>query len=80
VSLAMQVFRTVLHDSDMLAYLSMMAPRLVELHRGLKPAGSIYLHPTVSPYLKMLMGATFGPGSFRNEITWQRSTPKGPVP
>ena len=52
VSLAMQGFRTVLGESDMLAYLAMMAPRLVELRRVLKPTGSIYLHcdPTASHY------------------------------
>ena len=60
---AMQAFRTFLGDSDMLAYLAMMAPRLVELRRVLKPTGSIYLHcdPTASHYLKMLMDAVFGP-------------------
>ena len=75
VSLAMQAFRTVLHDSDMLAYLSMMAPRLVELRRVLKPTGSIYLHcdPTASHYLKMLMDAVFWAGNFRNEIIWRRT-------
>ena len=78
VSLAMQAFRTVLAESDMLAYLSMMASRLKELHRVLKPTGSIYLHcdPTASHYLKMLMDAAFGPWNFRNEIVWQRSTTK----
>ena len=47
----------------MMAYLVMMAPRLVELHRVLKPTGSIYLHcdPTASHYLKLLMDAVFGP-------------------
>lgn len=75
VSLAMQAFRTVLGDSDMLAYLAMMAPRLVELRRVLKPTGSIYLHcdPTASHYLKMLMDAVCGPQNFRNEIVWKRS-------
>lgn len=79
VSKAMQAFRTMLGDSDMLAYLSMMAPRLVELRRVLKPTGSIYLHcdPTASHYLKMLMDAVFGPVNFRNEIIWRRSDPKG---
>jgi adenine specific DNA methylase Mod len=74
VSFAMQAFRTVLHDSDMLAYLSMMAPRLKELHRVLKPTGSIYLHcdPTASHYLKILMDSVFSPANFRNEITWKR--------
>ncbi len=63
VSQAMQAFRTSLGESDMLAYLAMMAPRLVELWRVLKPTGSLYLHcdPTASHYLKMLLGAVFGP-------------------
>ena len=71
----MQAFRTVLGTNDMLAYLAMMAPRLVELRRILKPTGSIYLHcdPTASHYLKMLMDAVFGPTNYRNEITWQRT-------
>ena len=58
----------------MLAYLAMMAPRLVELRRVLKPTGSLYLHcdPTASHYLKMLMDAVFGP-NFKNEIVWKRS-------
>ena len=74
VSLAMQAFHTVLGPSNMLAYLSMMAPRLKELCRVLKPTGSIYLHcdPTASHYLKVLMDAVFGPGNFRNEIVWKR--------
>lgn len=61
--------------SDMLAYLAMMAPRLVELRRVLKETGSIYLHcdPTASHYLKMLLDAIFGNGNFRNEIIWQRT-------
>ena len=76
VSQAMQAFRTFLAESDMLAYLAMMAPRLVELRRVLKQAGSIYLHcdPAASHYLKMLMDAVFGPSSFRNEIIWKRTT------
>ena len=80
VSLAMQAFRTVLGESDMLAYLSMMAPRLKEMRRVLKPTGSIYLHcdPIASHYLKILMDAVFGPGNFRNDIIWKRvSTVKG---
>jgi site-specific DNA-methyltransferase (adenine-specific) len=79
VSLAMQAFRTLLGDSDMLAYLSMMAPRLTELHRVLKPTGSLYLHcdPTASHCLRMLLDAAFGPANFRNEIIWQRTLSKG---
>ena len=78
VSQAMQAFRTFLGDTDMLAYLAMMAPRLVELRRVLKASGSIWLHcdPTASHYLKMLMDAIFSPEHFRNEIAWQRSTAK----
>ena len=60
----------------MMAYLAMMAPRLVELRRVLKETGSIYLHcdPTASHYLKILMDAVFGPQFFRNEIIWKRSS------
>ncbi len=76
VSEAMRAFRTFLGHSDMMAYLAMMAPRLVELHRVLKVTGSIYLHcdPTASHYLKMLMDAVFGPQHFRNEVVWERTT------
>lgn len=79
VSQVMQAFRTFLSESDMLAYLAMMAPRLMELRRVLGPTGSIYLHcdPTASHYLKMLMDAIFRPESFRNEIIWQRTPAKG---
>jgi DNA modification methylase len=75
VSLAMQAFRTFLGETDMLAYLAMMAPRLMELRRVLKPTGSLYLHcdPTASHYLKMMMDAVFGPANFRNEIVWRRT-------
>ncbi len=60
------------HSKGMQAYLIMMASRLIELKRVLKPTGSIYLHcdPTASHYLKMLMDALFGRGNFRNEIVW----------
>jgi site-specific DNA-methyltransferase (adenine-specific) len=70
----MQAFQLVLGYSDMLAYLAMMAPRLIELHRVLKPTGSIYLHcdPTASHYLKILMDAVLGPHNFLNEIIWER--------
>lgn len=75
VSRAMQAFMTFLGESDMLAYLSMMAPRLKELHRVLKSTGSLYLHcdPTASHYLKMLLDAVFGPERFRSEIVWKRT-------
>jgi DNA modification methylase len=72
---AMRAFHTFLGNSDMMAYLAMMAPRLVELRRVLKETGSIYLHcdPTASHYLKILMDAVFGGQAFRNEIIWKRS-------
>ncbi len=78
VSQVMQGFHTFLNGSDMMAYLAMMAPRLVELRRVLKPTGSIYLHcdPTASHYLKILMDAVFGPVNFKNEIVWKRAQPK----
>lgn len=67
--------RAVLKHNDMMAYLAMMAVRLLELHRVLKPTGSLYLHcdPTASHYLKLLLDATFGANMFRNEIVWQRT-------
>lgn len=76
VSDVMRAFRQFLGTNDMLAYLTMMAPRLVELRRVLKPTGSIYLHcdPTASHYLKILMDAIFGPKCFRNEIVWKRTS------
>jgi len=72
----LQAFRTFLGPCDMLAYLVMMAPRLVELRRALNQAGSIYLHcdPAASHYLKMLLDAVFGPENFRTEIIWKRSS------
>lgn len=76
VSDAMRAFRTFLSHSDMMAYLAMMAPRLIELHRVLKETGSIYLHcdPTASHYLKILMDGIFGAAQFRNEIIWKRTS------
>ncbi|PLS87657.1 MAG: site-specific DNA-methyltransferase, partial [Actinobacteria bacterium] len=59
-----------------MAYLVMMSARLVELHRVLRPTGSLYLHcdPTSSHYLKIVMDAIFGPTKFRTEIIWKRSS------
>ena len=64
------------HGAGMKSYLIMMAVRLLEMHRILKPTGSIYLHcdPTASHYLKMLMDAVFGKNNFQNDITWKRTT------
>ncbi len=71
----LQALRAFLGQNNMMAYLTMMAVRLVELHRVLKPTGSLYLHcdPTASHYLKMLMDAIFGIAGFRTEIIWKRS-------
>jgi len=79
VANALKAFYTLLGTSNMMAYLAMMAPRLVELRRALKPTGSIYLHcdPTASHYLKLLMDAIFGAVNYTNEISWRRTTTKG---
>ena len=68
----LQAYRTFLGPCDMLAYLVMMAPRLVELRRVMKPTASIYLHCDASAgaYLRLLMDAVFNYGNFRNEIIW----------
>ena len=68
-------FRQFIGRNAMMAYLVMMAPRLVELHRVLKPTGSLYLHcdPTASHYLKLLLDAVFGSDNYRNEIAWRRT-------
>lgn len=62
------------NDSDQLAYLTMMTPRLVALHRVLKPTGSLYLHcdPTASHYLKLLLDTLFGADQFFSQIIWKR--------
>jgi site-specific DNA-methyltransferase (adenine-specific) len=67
--------------SDMSAYLVMMAPRLVEMHRVLRPTGTLYLHcdPTASHYLRLLLDAVFSPERFLNEITWKRTFSHGNV-
>ena len=71
----MQALRRFLGENDMMAYLTMMANRLLELHRVLKRSGSLYLHcdPTASHYLKIVLDAVFGPENFRSEIVWRRS-------
>ncbi len=72
VSEMMQALRRFLGENDMMAYLTMMANRLLELHRVLKPTGSLYLHcdPTASHYLKIVLDGVFGKGNLRNEIIW----------
>lgn len=71
----MQAMKTAIGENAMMAYLAMMVVRLQELHRVLKPTGSLYLHcdPTASHYLKLVLDAVFGPEQFLNEITWKRT-------
>jgi len=85
VIVMMNSFRRFIGINDMMAYLTMMCIRLIELHRVLKDTGSIYLHcdPTASHYLKILMDTVFGIRNFRNEIIWGYSgggIPKGDFP
>lgn len=70
----LRAMRSFLKENDLMAYLTMMAVRLLELHRVLKPTGSLYLHcdPTASHYLKILLDAIFGKANFRDEIIWRR--------
>ncbi|MHC1701933.1 MAG: DNA methyltransferase [Humidesulfovibrio sp.] len=76
VAQMMDALRNFLGENDMMAYLTMMANRVLELHKALKPTGSMYLHcdPTASHYLKMVLDGVFGVRNYRNEITWKRTT------
>ncbi len=78
-SIMLRAMRSALGENDMMAYLAMMAVRLIELHRVLKPSGSLYLHcdPVASHYLKVLLDSIFGREHFVNEIIWKRSDAKG---
>ncbi len=75
ISRQIGAMREALGTNQMMAYLVMMAIRLVELHRVLKDTGSLYLHcdPTASHYLKIILDTIFGVENFRNEIIWQRT-------
>lgn len=79
VAKAISALRDLVGTNQVMAYLVMMAARLVELHRVLKPTGSLHLHcdPTASHYLKVVMDAVFGPANFRNEIVWKRKAGRG---
>ena len=68
-------FKGFLGINNLMAYLTMMAIRLMEMHRVLKDTGSLYLHcdPTASHYLKILLDQIFGVENFRNEIIWRRT-------
>jgi len=76
VSTMVSALRQFIGANQMMAYLVMMSARLIELHRVLKPTGSIYLHcdPTASHYLKIVMDTIFGALNFQNEITWKRTS------
>ncbi len=78
VAAMMEALRRFLGENDMMAYLTMMANRLLELRRVLKPTGSLYLHcdPTASHYLKIVLDGVFGGENFRNELVWQRAGTK----
>ena len=66
----------VIHSKPMMAYLTYMSQRIIEMYRVLKETGSLYLHcdPTASHYLKLLLDSIFGKRGFRNEIVWKRTT------
>lgn len=76
VTTIIYALRSALGESDMMAYLVMMAQRLDELRRVLKQTGSLYLHcdPTASHYLKIILDSIFGPRNFRSEIIWKRTS------
>lgn len=71
----LNAMRGFLGENDMMAYLAMMAIRLIELHRILQPTGSLYLHcdSTASHYLKLLLDGVFGADKYRAEIIWHRT-------
>jgi site-specific DNA-methyltransferase (adenine-specific) len=75
----LRAIREFLGQNAMMAYLARMAVRLVELHRVLKPTGSLYLHcdPTASHFLKMVLDAVFGVKNYRNELIWKRTHSHG---
>jgi DNA modification methylase len=75
----LEAMRKFLGENDVLAHLTMMTARLIELHRVLKPTGALYLHcdPTASHYLKVILDAIFSPSNFRNEVIWQRTAATG---
>ncbi len=78
IALLEALHRTLAHEKDTLAYLSMMTCRLLEMHRVLRQTGVLFLHcdPTASHYLKLVLDAIFGGQCFQNEIIWQRTPSK----
>lgn len=78
VAAAVEAMSRLLGENDLMAYLTMMTRRLLELHRVLRGSGSIFLHcdPTASHYLKIICDSIFNSENFRNEIIWQRTQAK----
>jgi DNA modification methylase len=76
LTVMMNAMHSAIGENPLMAYLAMMAVRLVELHRVLKDTGSLYLHcdPTASHYLKLVLDAVFGPENYVNEIVWKRTS------
>jgi DNA modification methylase len=79
VGALVEALTVALRRSDMMAYLAMMAARLIEFRRVLKPTGSLYLHcdPAASHYIKMILDAIFGYTNFRNDVIWKRTFAHG---
>jgi site-specific DNA-methyltransferase (adenine-specific) len=67
------------HSKAMMAYITYMTQRVIQMYRILKDTGSIYLHcdPTASHYLKIMLDEIFGRKNFKNEIVWERTTDTG---
>lgn len=76
VTSLMKALNSALKRSDTMAYLAMMAARLILIRRVMKPTASLYLHcdPTASHYLKIILDAIFGTVNFRSEISWRRTS------
>ena len=65
------------HSPSMAAFLAFMSVRLIEMHRVLKPTGSLYIHsdPTANAYMRLMLDSIFGRENFRNEIVWAYTGP-----
>lgn len=59
-------------DGGIQHYVGWMRERMLEIHRVLKPTGSMYLHCDyhASHYLKVMLDSIFGMKKLRNEIVW----------
>ena len=72
----LRALRSFFGENDLMAYLTNMTARIIELHRVMKPTASLYLHcdPTASHYLKIILDGIFGPTQFKNEVIWKRTS------